>query len=1064
MARFALMFLVACISLLAQVGTDGSILGIVKDPTGASIPGAEIKVVNLETGLVQTARSDQDGNFQLLALPRGIYSVAASAPQFSTWELKSVELMVGETRRVSPVLKISDVKQEVVVEAGVELVQTERASVETAVEQHQIRELPLNGRDPVELVALVPGMRYLGAGGLANEHTVQGAGVRDDQTGFAIDGLDANDASNEKGTSIPNLDTVAQFSVQTGNFAAENGRNPVQVLMVTKGGTNEFHGTLWEFHRNAAIDARNTFATDIPKLIRNQYGFSLGGPILRNRTFFFISDEFLSIKRERIYNADTVADAMLVGDFSGRRTINDPLTGRPFPGNLIPADRISSASKFFFPRLLRANSPGNMFRAVASQPVDNTNLTLRVDQQLTQNQRAYVRWIRIGQGQRTAGYRPDISSGNDLTQHNIGMNYNWIATPNTLFTLVAGYLQSVTALTSADVGKENLTQMAGIQGFPTAGREESVGLPNVSFTGGYAGFSMPQQVPARFAREDMNAKASMSLIRKTHTIGFGYEYGDRRTLARHSSTSARGTFAFNGQYTGDGFADYLLGLLSSDERNFPLANFGMGHSPYSAAYLQDFWRVHPNISVTFGMRYDRWHEKAQVRNAGGTYLPKLGKIAAADDGRGNVDLTAQPVAPYLAAATQGLWITATEAGIPHGLFQATGIFSPRLGITWRPSGRDDTVLRGGYGIYTSSYNGNITGSQVISPPYWAQERQAFTRTSLQPWETAFPADPRAFITPAVAAAAWDVDPMVIHQFNLSLQRTIPWVRSAVTVSYVGNRSRDLITRHDYNEVPPGAYPNLQAARPNPRLSNVRLYENIGLSWYNSLQLKMERRMAQGLSYMVSYAFARNIEEFGSSITDGPTPFAPAGYDRGRSELERRHVMMLNAIWEVPVGRGRKLQSGLDPVWNGFLGGWQLSGTYGFSSGNPLTFIVPGDTLGNGYTPARNRPNLVGDPRLDNPGRDGWFNTRALAIPPLHLFGNAGLGLVDGPGNHMVNAALMKRFEFAEKKYLQLRLEGFNAVNHVNLANPVTTINQANTGLIRSAGEARQVQIGLKVIF
>ncbi len=1062
--RALMMLVLTCAMLSAQVGTDGSILGVVKDPAGAVIPGAEVRVGNIETGLAQTRTTDERGNFEVLALPRGFYSVTVSAQGFATWQLASVELTVGEQKRVSPVLQLGDVRQQVTIEAGVELVQTERASVETPIEEKQIRELPLNGRNPVELVALVPGMRFLSVGGLANEHTVQGVGVRDDQTGFSIDGLDSNDPSNEKGTAIPNLDTVSQFSVQTGNFTAENGRNPVQVLLVTKGGTNLFHGTLWEFHRNFGIDARNTFAPGIPKLIRNQFGFTAAGPIVKNRTFFFISDEFLRIRRERIYNADTVTERMLAGDYAGRRTINDPLNGQPFPGNRIPEDRISKSSAFFFPYLLRPNFQGALFRAVAPQPSDNTNLTLRLDQQLTPSQRAYIRWIRIGQGQRIAGYKPDIDHHQDLIQHNLGLNYNWTVTPNTLFTLVTGYLQSVTLLASDAVGKQNLTQMAGIQGFPTEGREEAIGLPNVSFSGGYAGFSMPSQVPGRFAREDLGGKASLSLIRGPHTIGLGYEYNDRRTLARHSSSSPRGAFAFNGQYSGDGFADFLLGYLSSDERNYPLADFAMAHSPYSAAYLQDFWRVHPNVSVTLGLRYDRWHEKGLVRNAGATFDPKRGKIIAGDDGHGNVDLSAQPVAPFLAAATAGQWITATEAGIPHGLFQATGALSPRFGITWRPLGKDDLVLRAGYGIYTSSFNGNITGSQVIGPPYWSQERQAFTRATLQRWETAFPADPRAFITPAVTAAAYDDAPMKVHQFNFSLQKSIPWVRSAVTVSYVGNRGHDLITRHDYNEAPPGPHPNLQAERPYPQLSNVRLYENIGQSWYNSLQVKVERRFSQGLSYMLAYSFARNIDQYGSSITDGPTPFAPAGFDRGRSELERRHIATLNAVWEIPVGRRRAWLGSIGPVLNGFIGGWQLTGTYSFISGDPLTMIVPGDSLGNGYTPLRNRPNVIGDPRLDIRDSEMWFNPRAFAAPAPYTFGNSGLGILDGPGNHVVNSALMKNFALSERKHLQFRFEMFNALNHVNLGNPVTTLNQSNTAKIRSAGEARQLQGGLKFVF
>ncbi|MBI3473969.1 MAG: hypothetical protein HY013_21655, partial [Candidatus Solibacter usitatus] len=373
----------------------------------------------------------------------------------------------------------------------------------------------------------------------------------------------------------------------------------------------------------------------------------------------------------------------------------------------------------------------------------------------------------------------------------------------------------------------------------------------------------------------------------------------------------------------------------------------------------------------------------------------------------------------------------------------------------------DWVLRGGYGIYTSSYNGNITGSQVIGPPYWTFERQTFTRASLQRWETAFPAEPTAFIAPSVTASAYDVRPMKMHEFNVSLQAALPRLRSAATLSYVGNRGREMITRVDHNEVAPGLYTNLQAARPYPALGTVRLYENIGLSWYNALQLKIERRFERGFGYTFAYSFARNLDEFGASITDVPTPFAPKGYERGRSQLERRHVLTVNSIYQLPVGRGRALGAGLHPVANAVIGGWQLSGIYSFTSGEPLSFTVPGATLGNGFS---TRPNLVGNPRVSAPSADLWFNPDAFQSPARYAFGNSGLGLLDAPGTHLLDLGLLKDFHFAEQRYLQFRWELFNAPNHVNLNSPNTTLGVATTGKILSAGNARQMQFGLKVVF
>jgi hypothetical protein len=904
---------------------------------------------------------------------------------------------------------------------------------------------------------------------------VQGNGIRDDQTNFQIDGQEAMDASNETGTAIPSVDSISQFSVQTSNFGAENGRSPMQVLMVTKGGTNQFHGSAFNFLRNNALDSRNFFAptSDVPKNIRNQFGFTVGGPIIRNKTFFFVSDEWMKWRRERIYNSFTVSDQMLAGNFGSTR-IRDPETGLPctatdqrgcFLNNTIPANRISSASRFFLPHLLRPNSPDDRFRGVAPLINNDSNLTARVDHQFTPNHRTYVRYIRVTQSDRNTLYKPELYWTQEMEQHNIGLNHNWTVTPTTLFTLVVGYLQSATDLRSPFAGQENYTDQAGIQGFPTSGREEAIGLPNITFSGGgYTGISLAANMPGRFARLTPSGKVSMTLVRSTHTIGYGYEYSDRRTIARHASANSRGGFTFNAQHTGNSFADFLLGLTSLAERNYPIATFGMAHSPYSGLYLQDVWRAHQNLTLTLGVRYDRWHEKRLQRNAGATFDPVRRIIIAGDDGKGNVDLTAQPVAPFLAAATQGLWISATEAGIPHGLFEGTGTFTPRLGMAWRPLGKESTVIRAGYGIYTGNFTGNIYGSQIIGPPYWTQERAAFTAASPRRWEQAFPANPQAFINSALTAAAYDVKPMKIHQFNVSIQKAVPWIRSAVTISYVGNRGDDLITRNEYNEVAPGRYTNLQAARPIPRLSNIRIYENIGRSWYNSLQIKAERRFVQGFSYTLSYAFARNIDEYGSAQTDGITPFAPAGYDRGRSELERRHIMAINSVWQLPVGRNKALLGSISPWADAIIGGWQLSGLYRFSSGDPLTLLVPGDTLGNGYTPNRQRPIIVGDFIPASQNEQLWYNPAAFVAPAFGTFGSSGIGLLDGPGSHEFNVALGKNFRVREGMSLQLRLEAYNAINHTNLGNPVLTIGQANSGRITSAGEARQVQLGMKFIF
>jgi hypothetical protein len=1051
--------------LVAQVGSDASVLGVVTDSSGAVVPKATVTVVNLDTGLQKSAVSGEAGEFEILALPIGPYSVTVTQPGFSTWKLSRVELTVASRQRVSPVLVVGDVTQQVNVEATPELIQTDRSSVSTVVEQKQIRDLPLNGRNPVQLVALAPGMRYLGRGGPERGSTVQGVGGRDDQTEFQLDGLNANAGMDERAMAIPNVDTIGEFSVETNSFTAEQGRNPLQVLLLTKSGTNEFHGTAWEFLRNEKLDAFNTFAklpnARKPKLARNQFGATLGGPIFKNKTFFFLSFEGTKIRQEQIYNSTAVLPEMLRGDFSSLSTqIRDPLNGQPFPGNRIPEDRIASSSRFFFPYMLLPNTSTGQFRGIASRPEDTWEGTARVDHQITDQQRIYGRWVVFDNTQQTPDYRPEVVQSNNTRQHNVALNYTYSIRPTWLLTIGANYMNSFNRFSSPVVGIENLTEQAGIQGFGTAGREGSTGLPTVSLTG-YTGFQAPWGNPGRLWMEAKNAKATTSLIRGKHTVNLGYELNDRTTFGQHASFAARGNFSFNGQYTGNAVSDFLLGYTSAGGRNFPLQTFGMKHSPYSAVYIQDAWKASPKLTLNFGLRYDRWHEKRAVRGNVTSFEPSIGKAVAGEDKNGQVDLTAQPVARFVAAATEGLWVPASEIGAPAGLFRANGYLSPRVGIAWRPGTSNDFVIRGGYGIFPSSFIGNITASAIVGPPFWNYENPTYTAQSLQRWETAFSNDPTVFLSPGVSAAYYGVDNQKAHEWNISIQKGIGF-NTALTVAYVGNRVFDVIGANLRNEVQPGQYTNLQAARPFPRFAGITLYENLGETWYNALQVKLERRFTQGLLFNTVYSFGKHLmDNVATAVWDAPEPFAPEGYNRGRSSFDRTHILTINAVYELPFGRGRRFLNDAHPVVNGILGGWQLSGIYNFTSGAPLSIVVPGATLGNGRN---TRANLLQDPSLSDASADLWFDPTALAAPPRYQFGNSGIGILDGPGVHVLDTGLMKNFYITESKYVQFRWEMFNAPNHVNLSNPVTNLGLPTTGHIFSAGTARQMQLALKFIF
>jgi hypothetical protein len=415
----------------------------------------------------------------------------------------------------------------------------------------QIRELPLATRNPLALVALVPGMRWESTQSGGERATyVQGQGLRNNKTGFQLDGINSNAPMDEGGTAIPNVDTIAEFNVQTVNFNASSGRNPMQVLVVTKSGTNQFHGSAWEFLQNDAFNARNTFSVSKNRVRRNQYGGTMGGPVVRNRTFFFGSYEGTMIRNARIYNSFAVTPAMKTGDFSAlSKTIVDPFNGKtPFPGNRIPADRFSRASKAFLPLILEANSPDGFYRNNVSAKDNTHEGTIRIDHLLTPSQRIYGRYVTVRQPQDQLGYRPDpaITGYSEVKQDNIGLNYAWTISPNTLLTATGGVMRTKSSYGNPALGKQNDSEMAGIQGIPTKGREAWIGPPDISFGSGYTGVSFPGGwgVPGALFGDVRNGKVSASHIRGAHSFDTGFEYGDWHTFGEHGSAAGRGSFSF----------------------------------------------------------------------------------------------------------------------------------------------------------------------------------------------------------------------------------------------------------------------------------------------------------------------------------------------------------------------------------------------------------------------------------------------------------------------------------------------------------------------------------------
>ncbi len=1055
------------IGLLGQIGVEGSFFGTVTDRSGAVVPGAKVTVTHLTLGLAKTAISDAQGNFNVLALPIGTYAVTVAATGFKTWSAPRVELTVGDRGRISPVLEVGEVKNSITVTATGELLQTEKSSAETVVQMTQIRELPLDTRNPLALVSLVPGLwiNSVQSGGERATY-VEGQGLRYQKTGFQLDGLASNAPMDEGGTGMPNVDTIAEFSVETVNFSAENGRDPMQVKVATKSGTNELHGAAWEFAQNDKFNARNTFADKPPRVRRNQFGADAGGPVIRNRTFFFGAFEGTVIHNQQLWNTHAVTPAMEQGDFSAlSKTIIDPLNhGAPFEGNRIPADRFSSASKYFLPMLLVANSPGGLFRDNVGTVNDTWEGTGRIDHQITNSQRIYGRYVTVRQPSTLLGYRPQAVTNDLVTQHNLGVNYTWTASPHTVLTLLGGMLRTNETYTSPVLGKTNDDLQAGIQGFPTAGREKWIGPPRIRFGSGYpdvqfAGWGAPGKLYGNV----YNAKADLRSYHGAHTLSAGFEYAESHPFGDHGSCCVRGQFNFFNLYTNDGFADYLLGYTSKSMRNAPLADFGQDRAPYDAYYINDSFRVRSNLTIDAGLRYERWEPRHNRYDAATTWDPKLQKIVAGVQPDGNVNLHAFLNTPNVAAASANIWVTAWQAGYPDGLLYASGNWAPRVGLVYRPLSNRQLVVRAAYGLFYNSFTGNRSASATANPPFWGIETQVFGLSQLQRWETVWSTDPNAFGTFGIGEA---VDPRIkparTHEWNLTVQTALPW-KSALTVSYVGTRVNGELDYMPYNAPVVGPHADLQADRPNPLVASVERLENAGHTWYNALQTKAERRFADGLAFTFSYSFSRTLGQNadGEDEYTSVLSYSPAWYNRGRTPYDYRHVEFATLVWDVPIGHGKAIATGSNRIANGLVGGWQLTLTQQGRSGMPLNISGGSSNLGNGDG---TRANIVGNPHLSNPTPAQWFNTSAFTEPGLYSWGTSPLGVLDGPGLLQFNTALSKNFAITEGKKLQFRWEAFNAFNRVNYGNPDRDVTSPTFGSISSAGSARYMQFALKFLF
>ncbi len=1035
-------------------GVTASIVGTITDATGAVLPGVTVTATNEGTGLRREVFTNESGNYTIPLLPVGTYTLETGLPGFRTEIRTGITLNVDARARIDFGLQVGQLTETIEVTSAAPLVQTEDSSVGFVVDRQKVTQLPLNGRKFEQLVSLIPGATMSVEGSLnANRGLFNVVGQREVTSSFILDGVDNIDPVVRIYAYRPSIDLIEEFKVQTSAYAAEFGRNSGAVVNVTtKSGTNEFHGALWEFYRGSALNAKNFFDSpekDIPRQVKNQFGGAVGGPIKSDKTFFFVLYEGLRAREAQTRVGSVPPMAWRQGDFSAiSQTIIDPATGQPFPGNRIPTDRFNATSrailnyvkadgKTSFPapnlRLLEPNAAVNNYVGNPVTEDDINDLSVKIDHQFSENVRV------SGRGSYTANpifdpYGDQISSNpsrridgyptsSDQYRTNIGLSLTWTASTNMIVQLRSGYSRLNQPFKPLELGPDELRAFESPR---TSFNPVSIqGLDEIGRGGGF-----------NRAVNTYNYLGNITHIKGNHTFKYGV---DVRRYLFNAFTGGASAFQFRsvsreGQ-TGFAFADFLLGLPDS-------TNVGRGDPQghprklEMAVYIQDDWKATPNLTINWGLRYEFYKRMTEEGNRFSSFDPATGQL-----------------------------IIAGEGGEGSSLVNGDhNNFAPRLGFAYRPFGGSRTVIKAATGIfYDNDERHNF--SIIVNHP-----RFTFTQfdDKLFPLEFtpdgAFPdAAARVASVTNVNGVSRDFRDTYSTQWNFGIQHELA---SGVLIdtSYVGSKTTNLKRNRFFNQ--PQLVDGVVGPRPYPAWGRLRLAEWTGQSNFHSLQARVEKRFADGLTFISSYTWGKSIDNTGGQgrgSSGTPQDSYNLSAERGLSDFDVRHVYRFSWVAELPFGHGKAFGADIPEAANFILGGWQFTGILTAQSGFPLTPRLSGDN--SGVLIRSDRPNLVGNPKLDSPDPILWINPAAYAMPAPNTFGNSARGTATSDGLQLLDLTLAKSFQVTEGSRLQLRAEFFNALNHPNFGFPNLTWNSGSFGAVgRTSTINRQIQLALRYEF
>ena len=1112
--------------------TLGVVLGNVTDPSGAAASGATVKLTNTGENTSRTVTSNDNGLYEFQNSKPGEYSIEISKPGFRTFVARNLTLVARQTLRVDAALTLGEVTQTVEVEATAGVIATDSPAISSNLTPEKVATLPANFRastntSPFGLLQTLPGVQADNGIGLS----IQGglpAQSESSTDGISITALTGNSPNRNL---FPSIESISEIRVQGVGNAAEFGQ-PGDITIITKGGTNNWHGALFWYHQNKALDARSFGQTVLPAKVSNNFGGTLSGPVVlpklyngKNKTFFMFSWESLRYPRQSTVT-NTVATANVkAGNFTTEGvTIRDPLTGQPFPGNIIPSARISPVSRAVVPLMASINfgdttrrTPNNFIENRVAN-IESNQYDIRVDQTFGSSHNIFGRYTwkknpTIAPNNHTL---PSDTQAADLNQF-VGA-YTWTIRPNLLNEVRGGWSYS---------------DSRSIFNFDGRSFTNSLGLNDIAkdiFFNGLPNFSIDQYTAFNKGRPGYSTSTNVQFIdnltwiKGKHTFKFG---GDMRKIRAESSLGFTtgnnyGDFTFNGTFSGNSFADFLLGTPSQSAIAVLTAD-NDGRAFHTKFYAQDSWRISPKLTMEYGVR---WEYHPGYTDAGFNIanfdrnIPRTGQVVVMNDPKAKtlvapgaaLSFNACPGAPVNGIPCTPI-VSASEAGIPNGLRENYYTqFLPRLGFAYRLN--DKTTIRAGAGMYNMIILGSVffslTGTVQSDVRNFnnvgADGRPIFTFPNTRTPGSGIRGGSIGTFEFRTANQI-DFRPPQMYQWSFSIDRQLS-SSTGLRLSYIGNKSSHMPWAPDINQMQPDTRFFSQRSnldRPFPNWGLIFSRDAGANTNYNSAQIEVNRRFSKGLSFTSAYTLAKGLGD-----NAGPNPGGFAGEngggrvtnslnragDYGEIYATRRHRFLVNMVYDLPFGKGRSFMGSANKAVDAIFGGWQISSVLTLQSGPYLTPTVSvGDPSGtNATSRGAQHPDRVGaaNGSVENPTADRWLDRSAFYCPgrapgaanqydclvgvvpgrdlaPIARFGNAGVGIVKGPGTFALNMGMSKQFAITEK--IAFRLEGSftNLPNWVNLGDPVLNVNDNAFGIIRGArsvdfGGGRTGQIGARLQF